>query len=34
VTNVVLYWHFALFTVAVSVLVCAGFPLVKEAGAW
>ena len=33
VTNVVLYWHFALFMVVVAVLVGAGFPLVKEA-AW
>jgi cytochrome c oxidase subunit I+III len=28
--NVVLYWHFALFTVLTTVLVSAGFPLVSE----
>jgi cytochrome c oxidase subunit I+III len=33
-TNVLLYWHFALFMVVVGVLVGAGFPLVGEAGAW
>jgi cytochrome c oxidase subunit I+III len=27
-TNVTLYWHFALLTVAITVLVIAGFPLV------
>jgi cytochrome c oxidase subunit I+III len=32
--NVALYWHFAWFMVAVSVLVGAGFPLVAEAGVW
>jgi cytochrome c oxidase subunit I+III len=26
--NVVLYWHFAIFTVAITTLVIAGFPLV------
>jgi cytochrome c oxidase subunit I+III len=28
--NVALYWHFALLTVAITVLVAAGFPLVSE----
>jgi cytochrome c oxidase subunit I+III len=31
--NVALYWHFALFTVLLSVLVCAGFPLARD-GSW
>ena len=29
VVNVALYWHFALFTMAVSVGVIAGFPLLS-----
>jgi heme/copper-type cytochrome/quinol oxidase subunit 3 len=28
--NVALYWHFTWLTVAISVLVGAGFPLVSE----
>jgi cytochrome c oxidase subunit I+III len=32
--NVALYWHFALFTALVSVLVCAGFPLTTGNPSW
>jgi cytochrome c oxidase subunit I+III len=31
--NVALYWHFAALTVAIAVLVAAGFPLVSDGGA-
>ena len=34
IENVTLYWHFALFTALVSVLVCAGFPLTTESSSW
>jgi cytochrome c oxidase subunit I+III len=30
--NVALYWHFAALTVAITVLVAAGFPLVSAGG--
>jgi cytochrome c oxidase subunit I+III len=32
--NCTLYWHFALFTALLSVLVCAGFPLTTESSSW